>query len=54
MKVKGVKIPKKYPVTGKAVSDKMMFGGSSANIKGPTTAGMNAKASMEVGKGSKK
>lgn len=51
---KGVKIPKKYPVTGKPVSDKALFGGSSDSIKGPATAGMKTKGSVEVGKGSQK
>ena len=52
--VKGPSIPRKFPITGKPVSDKALFGGSSDSIKGPATAGMKTKGSVEIGKGSQK
>jgi len=52
--VKGAEIKKKYPPAGRVVPASKVYGGYDSSIKGPSTAGMKAKGSVEVGKGSKK
>ena len=52
--VKGATVKKKYPPAGRVVPASKLYGSYESSIKGPATAGAEAKGSVQVGKGSKK
>ena len=49
--VKGAQVKKKYPAQGRVVAPDKIYGGYDSSIKGPATAGMENKGSVNIGKG---
>ena len=47
-------VKNKYPLAGRVVPVSKLYGKTDDKIKGPVTAGMETKGSVQVGKGSKK